>query len=368
MYDWLFSWTSLPNLHPAVVHFPIALFPAALFAELLGLVLRRQTWLLRAAAALWAAAAVGAFAALRAGEAAADGLTGVPALVQPHIGEHSDWAHWTTWTIGALAVLRLAVLRWEREHARPLPRLLLLAAGLVACAALAKTADLGGALVFRHGVAVRAVASEPAPPQPAGAPAEPQPAASATSRLEVGEDGTLHWLPEPGDSGAFGEVLRPAGGFNAEAVRWIEGTQSQEGVTFGIEGEALLVLPGSFGDVQVEARLALDGFDGTVGLAHHVGEAGDGGRFTVASGGRASLADRREGRLETLDQESIEVPEGEVTLAVTSAGRHLKGILDGRTVVHGHVHPGPDGACGLYLDGQGTIRILSLTVTPLGKE
>ena len=32
------SWTSLPNLHPALVHFPLALLPMAILFDVLGLV------------------------------------------------------------------------------------------------------------------------------------------------------------------------------------------------------------------------------------------------------------------------------------------------------------------------------------------
>ena len=75
----LLSWTSLPNLHPALVHFPIALVPMAILADVLRLIFRRQEWLDRAATGLYIAAALGALAALWAGEQAADGLVAVPA-------------------------------------------------------------------------------------------------------------------------------------------------------------------------------------------------------------------------------------------------------------------------------------------------
>lgn len=53
--------TSLPNLHPAAVHFPLALLPAAVLFEALSLALRRRAaWAERAACGLYVASALGA--------------------------------------------------------------------------------------------------------------------------------------------------------------------------------------------------------------------------------------------------------------------------------------------------------------------
>lgn len=82
----LLSLTSLPNWHPAFVHFPIALLPAALLFEAIGLFSRAERWPVQAATMLYSLAAVSAAVALKTGEAAAYGLADVPAKVQRHIG------------------------------------------------------------------------------------------------------------------------------------------------------------------------------------------------------------------------------------------------------------------------------------------
>jgi uncharacterized membrane protein len=152
------AWTSLPNLHPAVVHFPIALLPAALLFDLVCLLRPTWTWLDRGAAALYTLAAAGAGAAYWAGDQAKDSLGPLAPAARAVLEEHEDLALWTLLALSALALLRLA-LAW-REHDRPRVgagplRWILLLGGVGALALLATTADHGGSLVYRHGVAVR---------------------------------------------------------------------------------------------------------------------------------------------------------------------------------------------------------------------
>lgn len=357
----LLSLTSLPNLHPAFVHFPIVLLPVALLFEAAGLVRRGVRWPAHAAAVLYAAAAVAALAALWTGERAADGLVDVPATMQPYIAEHSDWAHYTAWTLGILAVLRIGLALWERRRPRAGLRAVALAGALAGMALLAVTADHGGALVFRHAVAVSLPAAEVEPTLP---PPAANADSGAASRLVRAEDGTLRWQPLPADTEALGEVLAPAAGFSADAVT----ATASAGLELAVSGRTLLVLPGDFGDVQVDATLELGTFKGTLGLGHHVRDASNVGLFIVSTSGQARLVDRRDGAEKVLGEGAVELGEERLEIAVSSAGSHLKGLLGGRTVSHGHIDAPPQGACGLFFDGNGTVRLVVLAVTPLERH
>lgn len=366
MLESLLQASALPNMHPAVVHFPIALFPLALAFDIAGLLLRGQRWLSPAATAIHGVAAAGAWVAVWAGEKAADGLVGVPATLQPRIGEHSDWAHYALYAMLAIAGLRLVVqLRPQLTDHRG-ARLVLVLLGLATLGILTKASDLGGALVYEHGLAVKRPVVEPAvvtSPSPAETAAEEE-TASAQDRLLEAEDGTLIWRPAAGDRNALGEVLKPFSRSGGDAVRWVEGN-SREGLTLEVSGPAVLLLPGTFSDVQVDLTLELLGFEGTVGLVHHLARSGDGGFLAVSSGGPANLSDLRSGQRKVLDEKTVALPAETFTLSVSSAGRHLKGFLDGKMVLHGHIAPGPAGACGLQFEGQGKLRIHEAKVIPL---
>ena len=354
--------TSLPNLHPAVVHFPLALLPIALALDLASFLWSRRLWIDRGAAALYALGTLGAGAAYLAGEAAEDGLGRLPPPATLLVAEHADWARLTLWTFVGISAARF-VLAWR---ARPDgPRLLRVArAALFAAAAcgtwfLFETADRGGALVYRHGVAVALPREQEAR---RGGFAE---GAAGDAGLRRASDGSLVWRPLPGDETAFLTIVRAVrGGPRTFTVVPDQGAGA-EGLGLRISGLTLLVLPGRFEDVQVESRFDVSGYQGAVGLAHDVRDDGDGGIFQISTAGQAALIRISGGSSRTLAAGSGRLPRGVVNLTASAAGSHLKGMLDGALLVHGHASRREQGQVGLFFDGSGTVRVLEVRVTPL---
>lgn len=142
--DWL------PDpLHPAIVHFPIALAAAALLFDLWARVRRGAGS--ACATALLALAAVGSVAAVLSGQAAY-GDAVVPRSAQAAVDRHEQMGEAVMFALLGLLGAR-AVAAWRRwRHpvlAWVLTLLLAVVVGLVGL-----TGHLGGQLVFRHGVGV----------------------------------------------------------------------------------------------------------------------------------------------------------------------------------------------------------------------
>lgn len=367
---------ALPNLHPAVVHFPIALATVALLFDVVGPFLKKHDWLDRTGATLWILAGIGAFFAMESGENAADSLAKVPPQADPVIARHSDFAHWAAYLLLAFALLRLGATIWDPQRERRGARFLLLLPELALVGLVFYTADLGGTLVYQHGVAVQmdqeATEDDGAPPDEMGGATDEATDDAATGNgaadpLVTEDDGTARWTPE--DAAAL-DAVEPLPGTDLSAVLAASGEDGErgsegDGLLLDVDGTAWIALPGDHGDVRVEAKIGVAGFEGTVGLFHHGQGPDQASLVEHATDGTTRLVEIRS-RRDVLHEATKDLPEGPFTLGISAAGSHFKGLLDGETVTHGHVEPGPAGRCGLYLDGQGEVRILSVVVIPTG--
>jgi uncharacterized membrane protein len=152
----LFS--SLPNFHPLLVHFPVALFTAAFVLDTALVARFRVSWLDRSALLLYALAFVTSLATAVSGKLSADALSSsLSESALDVVGSHGDWAFLTVLLFFGALVLRLDV-TW-RGRGAPSPRigrarLAALALALVAELGVLTTAGLGGELVYRYGVGV----------------------------------------------------------------------------------------------------------------------------------------------------------------------------------------------------------------------
>lgn len=141
----------MPNLHPMVVHFPIALLTTFLILEILSLILKSESLKTGASWMLYAGT-VGAFITVIAGFRAAATINHsdeIHAIIESH--EHLG-----------LAVLLIAIILslWRIVFKRKLAGswwIVYLALSIIMVIVMSFGADLGGLMVYTHGVGVKAV-------------------------------------------------------------------------------------------------------------------------------------------------------------------------------------------------------------------
>jgi uncharacterized membrane protein len=170
----------LPNpLHPAIVHLPIVLtFLGTLFA--LIAIITRRLWLPLYTAIILVFAALGAQFAVATGDAQDPLFEKLSTEQKQLVEEHSNWGENGRTALIVAAVLSLIALGLHRfGSSRRLLAVLTLLAALVACFFVLRAAQLGGHLVYQHGIGVQNAAEATPSASPEASPNAGQ-AASAS--------------------------------------------------------------------------------------------------------------------------------------------------------------------------------------------
>jgi uncharacterized membrane protein len=144
----------VPNIHPLLVHFPIALIVAVVAVDLIALVSKKDIYL-RTGNILTAFALAGAIAALISGIWAEESVWHTEAA-EELIETHELLGFIFVGVVGVLAIIRFAV-------NRKLPGSLAwvnLIISLVATGIVSYSAYLGGEMVYRHGTGVAAAQAQ----------------------------------------------------------------------------------------------------------------------------------------------------------------------------------------------------------------
>jgi uncharacterized membrane protein len=147
----------IPTLHPMVIHFPIALVCLAPLFDLACLVFRSRLWLDRTATTLYLVGTLGAGVAYLSGQRAAEAVESLTPAAESILADHEAQAVLTLIVLAVAALLRLMVTWLGRDDRRikvGIFRLIALPAAIAALVMMVLTADLGGQLVYKHGVGV----------------------------------------------------------------------------------------------------------------------------------------------------------------------------------------------------------------------
>ena len=165
-------------LHPAVVHFPIVLIFLGTLISILTIFTRRGALPQFTAVILILAAGSAQFAVITGGDQADDVIQRMP-NARPLIRDHAEWGERMR-TIAVIAAV-VAVVALAFYRARGFRRILALVTAIIgaaACYCAVEAAQLGGAMVYHHGVGIQI---KPAGTSASPGPAEATPASSAAA-------------------------------------------------------------------------------------------------------------------------------------------------------------------------------------------
>jgi uncharacterized membrane protein len=345
-----------PSLHPMIVHFPIALLLLALLFDVLYFIFRKQAWLHAAANSLYVLGGIAAVAAFFSGRQAAD-LAEIPAFANSALAEHADLGQYTAWFFGLYALLRLAGwwLNWQ-EKVGVLLLLLVVAAG--GAVLLYETAEHGAELVYRHGIGVQAADEA----RKAAAEKAAVEAALSEGGIVQSPDGSWKWRPAHGAEIVLQQQFRWLAGDPAALRPGTAHDPAEEDVLMlhPQNSRALLVAGTPLEGVQMDVRVNLDDFRGTLMLVHHVQDAQN-FDFVALGDGQMRLGRMINGKMTVEDEDTAEVSGWAEIRAVGHKG-HFRGYVNGKLVTHGHAKDLPPGAAGLLIDGSGTLRLAKIAV------
>lgn len=141
-----------PNVHPMLVHFPIAIFITAIMADSVHLFWKKE-WLRVFVTVMFILAALVAVITYLSGQQAID-IVSVPMRAELTASNHSDWGLYTMLYFSAFAIIR-GFLFWKELDRHRIVAILLFCGGLAGAALIGKTADLGGKLVYKYGVGIQ---------------------------------------------------------------------------------------------------------------------------------------------------------------------------------------------------------------------
>jgi uncharacterized membrane protein len=335
-----------PGIHPLLVHFPIVLFAVALLFDLMSLLVRDGERFRFSAALLYGLGAVSAVVVFFTGRSAGDAVM-LDGEASVALTDHADWALRTVWYLGLFVAARIALSFVKTGNWTQKGYWILLLAGAIAMGLVQQTAERGAKLVFLYGVGVQTAEVH------VEAPVVEE--TGNGSAIQEGDAGGWVWTPV--DSAPEWPLTALAGSPPASGA--VPGTYVFSGAEPGI-----FVAPGISQNVQMDAELDVSDFDGTVELIHHVQDAGT-YEFFRTGAGEVVQGFNKGGEMSVLDRVEASSTDGALVMRAVTDLTHRRGYLAGELVTHGHGDAPAEGKAGLRISGTGTIRILSLGVTPL---
>ena len=344
-----------PNIHPMIVHFPIALLIAAVLLDVLGLFLKRFNWLEKSAFVLYAIGTIMLIITFFTGRSASDGLD-IPANVISSVNDHADWAEITMWFFIIYSIVRLSVGFWLKKLNKTIVVPIVLIA-FVGVYFLFRTAEFGAKLVFGYGLGTGNI-SRIEKTETKNEQKEEQVSDSIFTKSNGGS-----WKLIAAQGTAF--VLK-------EKFKWVKGSADKLDPMYDKDNSALMLHPVNEGffvydnkikSVQISVKINLDDLNGQIELVHHFIDQNN-YDFLRVGNGKIILA-RKTNEQENIFGEDRYAKKGWIEVKVVSDGKHFRGYVDNKIIVHGHDDEPKPGSVGLRITGKGSVSIKEIMAESL---
>jgi len=350
-----------PNIHPIIVHFPIAILLMAVLMDLLTFFLSDKWWEDIKTTILYGIGAILAIAAYYTGTLAADSVF-LPSGAQSVLNEHANWALWTVWFFGIYALLRI-LLHWYHKMDQRMIRIGLFVIALPGVFFLYETGDHGAKMVFGYGTGTGQLVK-----QQSASSAASDSLQQMNSTFTIKENGNWSWQVGPNGVSTLLSEFRWLEGSAVELQPTVVGSDGNHLLKISVDSTTnLFVGKSSFQNVQVDYYLDLSDFEGDVSLVNHVQDAQHYDFVTLTSDGNISQGRVSDGNREVFAEESYSAS-GMLFIRTVGNGTHFRGYINKEMAVHGHGDPPDAGSVGLKLDGNGTIIIDAIQLTNLSEH
>lgn len=350
------DWT--PNIHPLLVHFPIAILVVAALANLFTLFIPEKWWDETKNTILYVTGTLFTGLAYYSGNIAADTVF-LPTEAQSVLSEHADWAEYLLWFFILYSILRIVFHRFNLFVKKSF-KIIAFITVLPGLFMVYETAEYGGKMVFGYGTGTGQLLQQEEPESSATTDSD----STVSSSFITKENGDWTWDIS---SNSVSDLIAN--------FQWVEGSVQdlKPRITPGelprLKLDApdkpnMLVTNATYQSVQVDYYLNLDNLDGKIELIHHVQDADNYDFVSLNSNGVI-----RQGRIQngesTVFEEGSFKPEGRLFIRVVSDGTHFRGYVNREMKVHGHGDAPESGAAGIRLEGTGSILISQIELTQL---
>lgn len=342
-----------PNLHPVLVHFPLALLLFAALMDLLSFFIPNDWWDEKKTTVTYLVGAVFTVLVFFTGQQAADAIQ-IPKSAYHAVGEHAGWAQWTVWFFGIYAVVRLMLSIRGSMKNKPV-HMVMFAVSLIGMFLLYETGEHGAKLVFGHGLGTGNIAAE-------------QAEVSQQKKSAVGfvsdNEGNWRWnitsnAPKALQSN-FTILNKPAGGNKLSTT-----TRNDSTTVLVVPSDSTFIATKKqYGDFQYKLSADFSDVQGTMMVVHHMQDKANFDFMALNPGGGVALGRMENGSQSIIEEGSANWQQAD-SVKLVNSGEHQRGYIDGELIVHGHIEEASEGPIGLKKEGTGSLDIIKMQLSML---